>query len=48
MRGTKGWEIGADYAIFKNTVAYLKYFDGEKLAGGKDASKLMGRVSFFF
>jgi len=48
MRGTKGWEIGADYAIFKNTVAYLKYFDGEKLAGGKDASKLMGRLSFFF
>jgi hypothetical protein len=48
MNGTKGWEIGADYTLFKNTVAYLKYFDGEKLAGGKDASKLMGRVSFFF
>ena len=48
MQGTKGWEIGADYTLFKNTVAYLKYFDGEKLAGGKDASKLMGRLSFFF
>ncbi|MDY3916994.1 MAG: porin [Selenomonadaceae bacterium] len=48
MNGTKGWEIGADYALFKNTVAYVKYFDGEKLAGGKDASKLMGRLSFFF
>ena len=48
MNGTKGWEIGADYTLFKNTVAYLKYFDGEKLAGGKDASKLMGRLSFFF
>ena len=48
MKGTKGWEIGADYALFKNTVAYVKYFDGEKLNGGKDASKLMGRLSFFF
>ncbi|WP_298463598.1 S-layer homology domain-containing protein [uncultured Mitsuokella sp.] len=46
--GTKGWEVGTDYTLFKNTVASLKYFNGEKLDSGKDAEKLFGRVEFFF
>ncbi|RHM57087.1 S-layer protein [Mitsuokella sp. AF33-22] len=46
--GTKGWEVGTNYTLFKNTVASLKYFNGEKLDSGKDAEKLFGRVEFFF
>ena len=46
--GTKGWEVGTDYTLFKNTVASLKYFNGEKLDSGKDAEKLFGRVAFYF
>ena len=45
---TKGWEVGTNYTLFKNTVASLKYFNGEKLDSGKDAEKLFGRVEFFF
>ena len=48
QQGTKGWEIGAQYAIFKNVGILAKYFDGEQLDNGKDASKLFGRVEFFF
>lgn len=46
--GTKGWEVGTNYTIFKNTVASVKYFNGEKLGNGKDAEKLFGRVEFKF
>ena len=46
--GTKGWEIGTNYTVAKNTIASLKYFNGEKLDNGKDASKLFGRVEFQF
>ena len=46
--GTKGWEIGTNYTVAKNTIASLKYFKGEKLDSGKDASKLFGRVEFQF
>ncbi len=46
--GTKGWEVGTNYTLFKNTVATLKYFNGEKLDTGKDAEKLFGRVEFKF
>ena len=46
--GTKGWEIGTNYTVAKNTIASLKYFNGEKLDSGKDASKLFGRVEFQF
>lgn len=48
MSGTKGWEVGTNYTLAKNTVATLKYFNGETITGGKDAEKLFGRVEFFF
>lgn len=48
MSGTKGWEVGTNYTLAKNTVATLKYFNGEQLDNGKDAEKLFGRVEFFF
>jgi hypothetical protein len=48
MSGTKGWEVGTNYTLAKNTVATLKYFNGEQLGNGKDAEKLFGRVEFFF
>lgn len=48
MSGTKGWEVGTNYTLAKNTVATLKYFNGEQLNNGKDAEKLFGRVEFFF
>ena len=46
--GTKGWEVGTNYTLAKNTVATLKYFNGEKIGDGKDAEKLFGRVEFKF
>ncbi len=44
----KGWEVGAQYMVFKNTMASVKYFDGKDLDNDKDASKFFGRVQFFF
>ena len=48
----KGWEIGANYTLFPNTVATLKYFNGKDMNVPTDkndkASKLFGRVQFFF
>ncbi len=46
--GTKGWEVGTNYAVAKNTVASLKYFNGKTIAGDNDASKVFGRVQFMF
>ena len=46
--GTKGWEVGTNYTLFKNTVASVKYFNGENIDNGKDAEKLFGRVEFHF
>ena len=48
QKGSKGWEIGAQYAVFKNIGILAKYFDGDQLDNGKDVSKLFGRVEFFF
>ncbi|MGN8833199.1 putative porin [Selenomonas montiformis] len=48
LNNTKGWAVGANYTLFKNTVANIKYFNGEQLGNGKDAEKLFGRVEFFF
>jgi hypothetical protein len=45
--GQKGWVVGANYAPFKNVVAQVNYFDGKSL-DDKDASKVFGRVEFFF
>ena len=46
--GTKGWEVGTNYTLFKNTVASVKYFNGENIDNGKDAEKHFGRVEFHF
>ena len=46
--GQKGWEFGTNYTIFPNVVAQAKYFTGKDLTNDKDASKLFGRVEFFF
>ena len=48
MLGTKGIEVGAAYAPFKNIGLLVKYFKGETVTGGVDAEKLFGRVELFF
>ena len=48
LAGQKGWEVGTNYTLFKNTVASVKYFNGENIDNGKDAEKLFGRVEFHF
>lgn len=48
----KGWEIGANYTLFPNAVATVKYFNGKDMnvptAQDDKASKLFGRLQFFF
>ena len=46
--GEKAWEIGANYAPFKNVVAQVRYADGKQILGNSDVSKVFGRVNFFF
>ena len=46
--GQKGVELGVSWIPFKNILAVAKYFDGKDIAADKDASKLFGRVDFFF
>ena len=48
LNNTKGWELGTQYTLFKNVQAKAIYFKGTQLDNGKDASKLFGRVEFFF
>ena len=47
---TKGIEVGADYAPFKNVVLTGKYFNGKDLRGGSNdkVQKLYGQVEFLF
>ena len=46
--GEKAWEIGANYAPFKNVVAQVRYADGKQILGNSDVSKVFGRVNFYF
>ena len=46
--GAKGWEIGANWAPFKNIVTSVKYFDGEGIDSDRDTNTLWGRVEVFF
>jgi hypothetical protein len=46
--GEKGFEVGGNYAMFKNTILTLRYGKGETLKGGKDVQNLFGRVNFLF
>ena len=46
--GFKGFEVGANYAVAKNIVAAVKYYDLEVREGDKDAQTLWGEVVFSF
>ena len=48
MNNTKGWETGFKYIPFRNIQIHGIYFNGKQLGNGKDASKIFGRVQFFF
>ena len=44
----KAWEIGANYAPFKNVIAQVRYANGKTLDTDKDFHDIWGRVNFFF
>ncbi|WP_019541952.1 S-layer homology domain-containing protein [Selenomonas bovis] len=46
--GTKGWEVGANWAPFKNIVTSVKYYDGKSIDDNRDTNTLWGRVEVFF
>ncbi len=46
--GQKGWEVGANYAPFKNIVATLRYGNGKELWSDDKIENLFGRVEVFF
>ena len=46
--GAKGWELGANWAPFKNIVTSVKYFDGKVIDSDRDTNTLWGRVEVFF
>ena len=46
--GFQGYEVGANYAVAKNVVAAVKYFDFEAREGSKDEQTLWGEVTFSF
>ena len=48
LAGQKGWEVGANYAPFKNVVATLRYGNGKSLLENHDVENLFGRVEVFF
>ena len=48
LAGQKGWEVGANYAPFKNIVATLRYGNGKDLLTDNDIENLFGRVEVFF
>lgn len=48
LAGQKGWEVGANYAPFKNVVATLRYGNGKDLLNDHDIENLFGRVEVFF
>lgn len=49
MLGTRGFEIGAAYAPFRNVGFIIKYFNGKSLHDNENyARKLFGRIEMFF
>ncbi len=46
--GQKGFEIGANYALFKNVVLTGRYGWGKTIEGGDKVSNAFGRVEFLF
>jgi len=50
LEGTKGFEFGTEYTMFKNVVLSAKYFKGKTIekSDNDKVQKLFGRVNFFF
>ena len=48
LAGQKGWEVGTNYAPFKNVVATLRYGNGKDLLTDNKVENLFGRVEVFF
>ncbi|WP_337774578.1 S-layer homology domain-containing protein [Mitsuokella jalaludinii] len=48
LQGQKGWEVGANYAPFKNVVTTLRYGNGKETWTNNKVENLFGRVEFFF
>lgn len=46
--GDKGFQVGAQYMLDKNIMAYVDYFKGEKITSGDDVEKVFGRLQFSF
>lgn len=46
--GQKGFEVGGNYAMFKNTILTLRYGNGKDLKTDKDVHNIFGRVNFLF
>ena len=48
LAGQKGWEVGTNYAPFKNVVATLRYGNGKDLLTDNKVENLFGRIEMFF
>ena len=46
--GYKGWNVGASYALAKNIVAVVNYYDFEGKENGKDAETIFSELYFSF
>ena len=47
-QGYKGWAVGASYALAKNIVAVVNYYDFEGKENGKDADTIFSELYFTF
>ena len=46
--GYKGWNVGANWAVAKNIVAVVNYYDFEAKEGSKDAETIFSELYFTF
>ena len=44
----KGWDLGATYIPFKNTLVTLGYFNGKQLNNDRKTQTMYARLSYFF
>ena len=47
-QGYKGWNVGASWAVAKNVVAVVNYYDFEGKENGKDAETIFSELYFTF
>ncbi len=47
-QGYKGWNVGANWAVAKNIVAVVNYYDFEGKENGKDAETIFSELYFTF